>query len=107
MKVKYEFKNDITLEELAKRHNLVMRVIERDARFREKNMRFYAKFEGVEAKGNFSLTSVYGDGNTGEEAIFNYCKEISNRVLVKDAYKDTRVEIDVPTVICAYKEEKV
>ena len=47
------------------------------------------------------LTSVFGDGNTVQEAIANYAKEISGKLIVIDAYSRARREIKVPTLIDA------
>lgn len=60
---------------------------------------FYASFEGCKVKDGNLLKSVNGDGNTIDEAIQNYCKEISNQTLIFHAYTNNREEVLTPKLI--------
>ena len=52
-----------------------------------------------ELKDGCVLTSVYGCGRTVEEAIFDYARQISEGLLVFDAYKEQRLEVRVPALL--------
>ena len=68
-------------------------------RYPNQDNRFTAQFEHSETKINKSdciLAGSYGNGNTPEEALNNYIKEIQGKVLVFDAMSDKRQEYVVP-----------
>ena len=98
------------LAEFADANGLEIEVRERDGRTME-NMkmqpsdRFYARFKGVEVSEGRCLRGTYGNGGTPDAAIHAYCKEIQGLCLVKDAYKDTRKEIQAPSLL-VYKPSK-
>lgn len=79
-----------------KQHNLELTVCERDPEAKDLP-RYHASFDDAEIKVGIGLLGEYGDGNTPEEAIKDYCKKISNKTLIIDAMSSTnRREIDVP-----------
>ena len=86
----------VTLEEFAERHNLKMIVKERS--HIESPTRFYAYFDGAEFKDKSFLISMYGNGSNEQEAIYNYAREISGKLMVIGAYTDNRKEILVPII---------
>ena len=57
---------------------------------------FYANIKGAEIKLGPILSSESGRGATAQEAVQKYIKLIRCQLLVIDAYKDTRREINVP-----------
>ena len=59
---------------------------------------FYCSFVNAEYKDGVVLVSSSGRGETEEEAIKNYAKEISRKLLVIDAYTSSRREIQVPVL---------
>ena len=98
-----------SLEEFADEHNLVMEVVERE---HHGNIygngyhvsRFYAHFKKVDIKEGFCLIGSTGNGETQEEAIEDYMREISNKLIVFDAFSETdRKELWVPNLISVYK----
>lgn len=80
-----------------KQYNLELTVYEKDPEAKDLP-RYYTRFDSAETKvGKCCLLGESGDGNTPEEAIKDYCKKISNKILVIDAMSDTnRREIEVP-----------
>lgn len=60
---------------------------------------FIAGLERAEVKEGSFLAGVCGRGFTPSEAVNRYAKEIQGKLLVFDAYRDTRVEIQVPPVL--------
>ena len=90
--------NDVvTLEEFCDRYKLVMEVHERSS---PRLPRFYATIRGAEFKEReHFLTGLFGDGDTPQEAIDDYAKEISGKVMVLDAMFSSRREIQVPTLL--------
>lgn len=86
--------HEMSLEEFADKHGLVMEVHEREKPVNE-GKRFYAHFRGVEVLKDSVLVSEYGDGSDPVIAVAKYAKMISGKVLVLDAYKPTRREIIV------------
>lgn len=84
----------ITIREFAQKNGLEMVVTDRgeDSCF----SRYTAQFKRAEVKLDLFLTSFYGEGMTPEEAINKYASNIRGRVLVIDAYRETRRKIQVP-----------
>lgn len=88
----------MTIEDFAEANRLTMEVRERKVPLGSPN-RFYARFASSETKeyaGDGILSGTYGSGATEAEAIADYAKEISLKLLVLDAWKPTRREIEVP-----------
>ncbi len=86
------------LSDFADQHGLEMIVNERPKKYSELPS-FYANFARVEVKdGNF-LRSTHGDGQTPEEAIEDYRRQISEQDLVFDAYRSTRRDIRAPILL--------
>lgn len=61
--------------------------------------KFYVNFPGGDIKEGKMLCSKSGDGNTIDEALKNYCKQISNQTMVFNAFSDERKEIKIPKLI--------
>ena len=98
---KHKEPETMTLEEFADGHGLVMEVFERDNTFTGDG-KFYARFRNCETKDSSQdsfLTSNHGNGSSPEEAIEAYAKEISKKILVRDACSRARKEIVVPKLI--------
>jgi len=95
MKIKEELIPEISIEEFANQYNLTMVIGERTVS-KDASNRYYAHFENAEIKESHLLSFSYGNGRTKEEAIKDYSRQISLKLIVLDAYKDTRKEIQVP-----------
>lgn len=88
--------NRVKREDIAKfadRHKLVMEVNERSNPGLAK---YYAHFRGVEVKSGSILCGESGDGETPEEAIADYARRISGKVLVRGAFCEDRKEMIAP-----------
>ncbi len=105
MIIERELVPEMTIEDFADSHGLVMQVMERESAdiamaHIGPNGRFYAHFKGAEIKGNRVLISTFGDGATEANAIANYAKEISEKILVFNAYdKAARLELKCPRFV--------
>ena len=88
----------ISFEAFAKKHGLVMKVGERSKAFwpERKMERYHAEFENAETLDGSVLSSAYGNGNTPEEAIADYAKNLEGKLLVIGAYQAERREIQCP-----------
>lgn len=82
MKIVKDFIRQGTIEEFAVFHNLQMVVSERRLPLGDL-MRFYAKFEDCDLKGDGVLIGMFGNGPTPEQAIKDYARKISLQTLVK------------------------
>lgn len=87
-----------TIEEFANQHGLKMVVNERKKPVGSPE-RYYASFDRAEIKEGVMLRSEFGNGATPEEAIMNYTSIIEMKMLVINAYRDDRKEIEVPRLI--------
>lgn len=97
MRIKMKLLADMTLEQFADKHDLIMVVTERDLTKAIRGAgKFYAYFESAEIKNGGILSSSYGDGDTPEKAMAAYTKEISGKHLVVDAMQRCRRDIQVP-----------
>jgi len=100
MEIKYDKIQRMTISEFADMHDLNMVVRERHTGHGDNSLpRFYASFEHSEVSDRCMLIGKYGDGDTPEEAIKDYAKEISEKKLVLNAYRKNRVEIQVPCLL--------
>ena len=61
--------------------------------------RYYAKFEYSDVMEDNTLIGYYGDGDTIDAAIQNYCDIISNRHVAFSAYSDKRKNIYIPKLV--------
>jgi len=85
----------MTLEQFADQNNLALEINEREnPPYWTK--RFYANFRNCEVKDGPLLCSAFGDGDTEEEAIEAYKKEIGQRCLVIIEKGSARREIKAP-----------
>ena len=91
-----------TLEEFANEHKLTMLVTERNPNDLGSRwhpvFRFYAQFDGASVKNGPMLTGAHGNGETIDDAIEEYMREISGQTLILGAYTDSRKEIKVPSL---------
>ena len=95
MKIERTLIHEMTIAEFAEKHNLVMEIHERGLPVGNPG-RFYAHFKHADTKEGHILCGEYGDGATPLAAVMAYATAISLKMLVIDAYEDTRREIRVP-----------
>ena len=69
--------------------------------------RFYVSFEHGEVMENGCLIGASGNGNTIDEAIIDYCNQISNRKMAFNAYQENRKEIRCPKLVHTVKTKCV
>ena len=86
-----------TIDDFADKHGLVMEIHERSSEASPR--RWYAHFFSAEvSQGNF-LCGTFGDGPSEEDAVRDYAKQISGKLLVINAMEPERREIPVPVLI--------
>lgn len=73
-------------------------VNERPGQFK-KHLKYYAHIKNLEVKDGYILSGAFGNGETVEEALSNYAEEISEKLVVLDAYKDSRKVIQFPKIV--------
>lgn len=61
--------------------------------------KYYVHFEKACVIDGGCLSGIYGDGNSIDEAIKNYCYEVSNSRVVFDAYTNERKEVKFPKLV--------
>jgi len=101
MKIQLNPAGHKSLQEFAKVNDLVLEVNEREPEFLagRKLPRYYVEFQRCEIKDDYILTSATGNGDTIEEALADYAKQISRKQLVFNAYdQDTRRVIYAPSL---------
>jgi len=91
-----------TLEAFAEVYELTMVIDERvpkdmGDRWTE-DSRYYAEFEDCEVKQGVGLRSEYGNGRTPEDAMADYARNISGKLLVLNAFGPNRREIQAPII---------
>jgi len=67
--------------------------------YRDRLFRYYVNFKDSDTKQGGILGSTYGNGNTIDEAIKEYCEKISNKILIFNPYSKDRKEIEVPILV--------
>lgn len=82
MKIEIHPQETMTLEEFSKKHDLTMAVYERDLSVAHNLKKYFCYFKHVEIKEGPILKSPSGNGNTINEAIEDYCKELSKKNIV-------------------------
>ncbi len=104
MRIIRNFVETSTLEEFADKYRLDIRVTERPKKFVSKDtFRYYASF--IDRNTNYSIDEVgasvligtYGNGNSEEEAIENYAKQISEKII-----RIGKENIPVPRIIAKW-----
>ena len=102
MKIKIDRLPRMTLEEFADKNDLTIVVKERPSGYRWTS-KFYAMFEGpwYVKEGEYFVKGSFGNGDTPEEAIADYAKEISEQTLV---YKHSNNDTDIKVPILIEKE---
>lgn len=96
MKIKRDMVERCTIEEFADRHGLVMEVHERNPIQFPFLPRFFAYFSHAEIAERGCLVGTFGNGQTELDAIDDYARAISGKILAIDAYSKDRRNIDVP-----------
>lgn len=76
-------------------HELVVNV--RPAHY--KAPKYYVTFDGGEVKDGDVLVGVTGNGSSIDEAITDYCNQVSGRIMVFWAFSESRTEIELPKLI--------
>ncbi len=99
MKIERKLVPESTLDEFVDRHGLVVEVVERDGHLKYGLPRFYAHLKGVEVKDGIILSSPFSDGDTENAALEGLSGIYSERLLVVDAYRATRREIQCPRLL--------
>ena len=106
MKVIINNLDRVNLEDFANEHNLTMLVSERDIAAQALGLSKYtAKFKGVEVKKGLTLEGAYGNANTPEDAIKDYCKQISGQWIVVNAYGNNRMMVYAPHLMPEFTME--
>ena len=106
MKIIKNYRKATTLDEFAAQYGLEMAVNERSPELVKNGAKpFWASFIGLEIKEDYCLISRCGNGNTPDEAIVDYCDQISNRPLVYKAYTQQRCDINPVTIEPFWTEE--
>jgi len=103
MEIKRNFISRMPIEDFADMHGLVMEINERRNAAANRLHRYYANFQHTEVKDGGFLCSAFGNGNTPDEAVADYAREISEKRLVLNAYTPDRKEIDAPILTEATK----
>ena len=107
MRIKYNRRTSMTLDQLADELWLTMYVQERERDIGITQGRYYCNFIGLEVKQGGVLVGEHGNGSTVDRAIRNYCKKISNKHLVFNANSKERYEMMSPTILPVWTEEEV
>jgi hypothetical protein len=98
--------NRMTIEEFATQHDLILRVTEREAAYAAPG-KWYCYFPEIEIKKGGVLESGSGDGDTINDAIFNYCEILSNKRVVYKAFTPSRAEFTMPELTPIYTLEEI
>jgi hypothetical protein len=61
--------------------------------------KYYVQFEHAEVMEGGCLAGKYGNGSTIDEAIKDYCKEVSNCKIAFGAYTPERKEVQFPKLV--------
>ena len=61
--------------------------------------KYHVCFEGGEVMENGMLVGVFGDGNTVDQALDDYCNQISGKRMAFNAMTPYRINIDIPHLV--------
>lgn len=61
--------------------------------------KYYVAFEGGEVMQGGCLLGSFGNGNTIDEAIRNYCLEVETKRMAFGGYTDDRKEVVIPKLV--------
>lgn len=61
--------------------------------------KFYVSFENSDVMNDGVLIGSFGNGDTIDEALQNYCKEVSCKKIVFGVYTNSRDEITLPKLV--------
>lgn len=92
MRIKFN-KNIMHFEDFAAIYDLTVVILQSEYPHYGK---YYARFDDIETKDGVLLTSETGHGDTPEDAVVNYIKNIAGKLLVKNAYQSCRMEFLAP-----------
>ena len=88
-----------SIENFADKNGLIMEVHERPYKVGDPE-RYYAHFKNSEVReGIDCLLGLMGSGSTPDEAIAEYAKRLSLRLLIIDSFLPSRREIKVPRLL--------
>ena len=98
----------VTLQDFAKDHGLTMVVNERDTEDPSFShlKRFYVSFVDVHKYDGHGIGSLYGQGDTEEEAISNYAKLLSNERVMIGYFADKKKAKDIFVPYLRYEPNK-
>jgi len=69
--------------------------------------KYYVSFENAEVMENGMLCGCSGNGNTIDEALLDYCKEIETKRMALFAYTDKRYEVVCPKLVHTKKARTI
>lgn len=95
MRIEYDTIEEITLEEFADKHDLVMEIGERPYPEGDDG-RYWAVFKDTAIKEGIMLVGRYGNGPTPEAAMDDYRRRISLKRLVVNEFSADRRTVFVP-----------
>jgi hypothetical protein len=87
-----------SLSDFADLHGLSLDMNERDPVLRRTLPRWRCSFRNLEIKDGSLLIGTFGDGDTQEEAIEDYCNRISGKIGVLNAFRSNRTTVNIPTL---------
>lgn len=106
MKIEIHPQETMTLEEFSKKHDLTMAVYERDITVANPLKKYFCYFKHVEIKDGPILKSTSGNGNTVNEAIEDYCKELSKkRIVIRASDSEHRTVFFTPVITPHWETE--
>jgi hypothetical protein len=95
MKIEREYQPRSTIEDFADENGLVMQIRERPQSL-QCHGRFIASFKDCEEKGDGVLIGTYGNGQSEWQAIEDYARKISGKVLAHQPSNKKRRDLRVP-----------
>jgi hypothetical protein len=98
MKIEFHGGDQMSIVEFADKYDLTMEVHDRGDPDLSP-MKYYAHFKHADTLNGNVLCGEFGNGSQPGEAIRNYSKAISGKLLVIDAMSETRREIRVPSLV--------
>ena len=95
MKIERELVPRMMLAQFADQYGLIMEIHERETEY-GRHERYFCYFKRAEVKDGSILCSTAGDGDTEDEAMADYARNVSCKLLVINAYGKDRREILTP-----------
>ncbi len=91
--------NKIKTQQILELEKVIGRELIVNERSDPKLKKYYVSFLNGEISEGILLIGYCGDGNTINQALKDYCKKISNKTIVFNAYCSNRVEFNLPKLI--------